>query len=156
MQGKWLAFESNYTPNTHTMDIAAWFDGVNWLAVLTAAVTTFILGAVWYNPKVMGTIWMRGSGMTEEKIKQGNMGKTFGVAFIMGLITAMSLGIILKGSGSAAQGALTGFVLAVGFTVAGFGTHYLYEQRPWPHFIANAGYEILKVVVMGAIIGAWA
>ena len=51
---------------------------INFLAVLVAALSSFVVGFVWYNPKVFGTIWMNEIGMTEEKAKQGNMAKIFG------------------------------------------------------------------------------
>jgi len=51
----------------------------NFLAVLVASLVTLLVGFVWYNPKVFGTIWMNETGMTEEKAKQGNMLKIFGL-----------------------------------------------------------------------------
>ena len=40
---------------------------INWLAVLVAALSTFILGGLWYGP-LFGRTWMRASGMTEERV----------------------------------------------------------------------------------------
>ena len=53
------------------------------LAVLVAALSSFVVGFVWYNPKIFGTIWMNETGMTEEKAKQGNMAKIFGLTFVL-------------------------------------------------------------------------
>lgn len=36
---------------------------MNFLAILVAAVATFPIGFIWYNPKVFGTIWMREAGV---------------------------------------------------------------------------------------------
>ena len=55
---------------------------INFPAILVAALSSFVVGFVWYNPKVFGTIWMNEIGMTEEKAKQGNMAKIFGLTFI--------------------------------------------------------------------------
>lgn len=60
----------------------------NPIAVVVAALSTFVVGFIWYNPKVFGTIWMQESGMTEEKAKKGNMLKIFGLTFIYSLIIA--------------------------------------------------------------------
>jgi len=54
----------------------------NFYAVLVAALSSFVVGFIWYNPKVFGTIWMKESGMTEEKAKNGNMAKIFGLTFV--------------------------------------------------------------------------
>lgn len=61
----------------------------NWLAVLVAAFVPMIIGAIWYNPKVFGTTWMKVADMTEEKIKSGNMAVIFGVSFLLSFMLAM-------------------------------------------------------------------
>jgi hypothetical protein len=45
----------------------------NFLAVLLAALVPTVVGFLYYNPKTVGGAWMKASGMTEEKIKSGNM-----------------------------------------------------------------------------------
>jgi hypothetical protein len=60
----------------------------NFYAVLVAALSSFIVGFIWYNPKVFGTIWMQESGMTDEKAKNGNMAKIFGLTFVYSLMLA--------------------------------------------------------------------
>ena len=52
------------------------------LILLLSAFTSLLVGFVWYNPKVFGTIWMKESGVSEEKIKGGNMALTMLMAFI--------------------------------------------------------------------------
>jgi maltodextrin utilization protein YvdJ len=62
---------------------------INFLAVLVAALTSFVVGFVWYNPKVFGTIWMKETGMTDEKARQGNMAKIFGLTFVFSFMLAL-------------------------------------------------------------------
>ena len=50
---------------------------MNFLAIAAAAVSTLVVGFVWYHPKVFGTVWMREAGLTEEQLKKGNMLKIF-------------------------------------------------------------------------------
>ena len=52
---------------------------INFYAILAAALSSFVVGFIWYNPKVFGTIWMNEIGMTEEKARQSNMLKVFGL-----------------------------------------------------------------------------
>jgi len=54
----------------------------NFLAVLVASLSTLLVGFIWYNPKVFGTIWMKETGMTEEKAKNSNMVKVFGLTIL--------------------------------------------------------------------------
>ncbi len=62
---------------------------INWLAVLVATLTPTIIGFVWYNPKVMGNVWMKAADMTEEKMKGANMGLIFGLSFVLSFLLAM-------------------------------------------------------------------
>ncbi|MBC3845766.1 DUF1761 domain-containing protein [Winogradskyella echinorum] len=61
---------------------------LNFLAILVAAVVPMVLGFLWYNPILFGNTWMREAGMTEEKIKSGNMGVIFGVSFLLSIVLA--------------------------------------------------------------------
>lgn len=67
----------------------------NFLAVLVAALSSFVVGFIWYNPKVFGTIWMKEAGMTEEQSKQGNMLKIFGLTFVYSLMLAFIMPTIV-------------------------------------------------------------
>jgi len=39
---------------------------VNWIAVLVGAVAAYLLGWLWYSPKLFGTKWMAGVGITPD------------------------------------------------------------------------------------------
>ena len=58
---------------------------VNWIAVVVAALAGFLVGGIWYGP-IMGKTWMGAVGLTEEQIKQGNMGAIYGGAFAFSLV----------------------------------------------------------------------
>ena len=64
---------------------------INYLALLGAALVPMLLGFIWYHPKVFGTVWMKESGMTEEKAKSGNMALIFGLSFVFSLILAAGI-----------------------------------------------------------------
>ena len=55
---------------------------VNFLVLLAAAIIPMIIGFIWYHPKVLGTFWMQASGVTEDKLKSGNMALIFCLAFL--------------------------------------------------------------------------
>jgi len=57
----------------------------NWFILFATALIPLIVGAVWYNPKVFGNVWMRASGVTEEQIQSGNMALIFGLVYILGV-----------------------------------------------------------------------
>jgi hypothetical protein len=64
---------------------------MNFIAIIVAALVPMVLGFVWYHPKVLGSMWMRESGMTEEKAKQGNMFLKLGLSFVFSFMIAFVL-----------------------------------------------------------------
>ena len=64
---------------------------INFLYVFLAALVPMIFGFIWYYPKVFGKVWMDASGMTEAKMKSGNMSVIFGVSLVLSFLLAISL-----------------------------------------------------------------
>lgn len=64
---------------------------INFYAFLISAVVTLVVGFIWYNPKVFGTIWMRENNLTQEELSKGNMLKIFGLTYIFSLMISMTL-----------------------------------------------------------------
>ncbi len=65
---------------------------INFLVVALAALIPLIIGFIWYNPKVFGNAWMKGTGKTEEQLKTGaNMPLTFGLTYLFSLMVAVIL-----------------------------------------------------------------
>ena len=74
---------------------------INPFALLASAVVTLIVGFVWYNPKVFGTIWMRENNFTREELRKGNMLKIFGLTYVFSLmITMIEMGLTIHQSGA--------------------------------------------------------
>jgi hypothetical protein len=128
---------------------------VNWLAVLVAALSTFLIGGLWYSPALFGKAWMKENGFTEEGMKNSNMVKIFGLAFLLGLVASVNLAMFLGPDNGAMMGAFYGFLAGFGWVATFVGTHYLFERKSFKLFLINAGYSIVALTVMGVIIGAW-
>ncbi|MBC7845163.1 MAG: DUF1761 domain-containing protein [Flavobacterium sp.] len=63
----------------------------NFLAILVAALSSFVVGFIWYNPKIFGTIWMKEAGLSQEQAEKGNMLKIFGLTFIYAFMLAFMM-----------------------------------------------------------------
>src|SRR5690554_2499038 len=99
-------------------------NSINWLAVLVAGISAFVLGGVWYSPTLFGNAWMKENKMTLEEVKKGNASKIYGWAFILSLLMAANLAMFLADSpaectGNCAQktdvtwGAIAGFLAGI-------------------------------------------
>jgi hypothetical protein len=127
---------------------------ISWLSVLVAAVSTFIIGSLWYGP-LFARAWMADSGMTREKGKSGNMPLIFGGSFVLNLVIASGIAVLLGANRSLLLGLHTGVFAALFFQATTLGIIYFYEMRPLRLWLINAGYQLVTFAVMGMIIGAW-
>jgi len=128
---------------------------INWLAVIAASLTGFVIGGIWYGP-LFGKAWMKETGTTEEDIKESNMAKTYGITWVLTLIIAVNLGFFFNDpSIAAAEGALYGFFTGFGFIAMGIAVNALFEGKSIKYILINGGYWTVMVTLMGLIIGAW-
>jgi len=138
---------------------------INWLAVLVAGLSSFVVGGIWYSPGLFGKAWMKDNRLTEEDVKKGSKAKVFGWTLIFSLLMAANLGMFLAPSpeGCTGQcapvvdmswGATAGFLAGV-WTFCAIAIHSLFEQKPWRVILINGFYSIVSLTLMGAIIGVW-
>lgn len=138
---------------------------INWLAVLVAALSSFVVGGVWYSPGLFGKAWMKDNQLTEEDVKKGNKSKVFGWTLIFSLLMAANLGMFLAPAPEGctgqcapqvdmAWGATAGFLAGI-WTFCAIAIHSLFEQKPWRVILINGFYSIVSLTLMGAIIGVW-
>jgi hypothetical protein len=128
---------------------------INYLAVLVAAVSSFVIGGLWYSPLLFANVWMREAGITEESIKKANMVKIFGLSFILSLIISFNLAAFLGPDSDLVWGITAGALAGIGWVATSFGIIYLFERKSLRLFLINAGYLAVSFIISGAILGAW-
>ena len=155
----------------------------NFLALLVAAVVPIIMGFLWYNTRTFANAWMRASGLTTESLKGGNMLKIFGITFILSFMLAFimpsmvihqmgafsltqgdlgtlpSYDAFLKDYGMAFRtfkhGAFHGVIAGIFIALPIIGINALFERKSAKYIFINAGYWIVTLGIMGAIICGW-
>lgn len=137
------------------MDILNHLGDINWLAVVTATTSGFLLGGLWYSNKLFGTRWMQEIGLTEESIVQSNTARTFGTTLVLQFIAATALAVFLGADSNWISGLYSGALIGLLWIATSYGTTYLFEQRSLYLFMINAGYNVVLFAIMGAILGAW-
>ena len=129
---------------------------INYLAVLAAAVSTFLIGGLWYSPALFHRAWMSANGLSDADLARGGAGKIFGVAFVLALLMAANLAAFLSGPATTvAWGVTAGALTGLGWVAPAIATIALFERRSGRYIAINGGYFGVAFVVMGAIIGAW-
>jgi hypothetical protein len=133
---------------------------INWLAVVLATVSSMVVGAIWYAKPVFGRRWMRLSGTTEQDTQKGAF-----VPLLVTLVVSFFTAAVLAGSAAIAQhfyegnffvnAVLTSVILWIGFTASRMLTHDLFDRRPSSLTVLNLAHELVTLVVMGLIIGAF-
>jgi len=129
------------------------FQNLNWLAIIAAAVSAFILGGLWYSPLMFAKRWMKETGITEEQTKHANMTRIFSLGFLLSVTASFFLAMFIGAEAGAGFGALAGFMAGFGWVFTFMGISYLFESRTLAHFLINAVYSIISLTVMGLIIG---
>lgn len=127
---------------------------VNWLAVIAAAISSFLLGGIWYGP-VFGKAWMKAAGLDEAALKSRNLGLVFGGSFVLALIAAASFAVFLGPDVDALRGALYGATAGICWVAGSFGINYLFERKSLALFLINGGYHAIQFTLIGLILGAW-
>ena len=156
---------------------------INFLALLVAALSSLVVGFVWYNPKVFGNIWIKEAGMTEEKMKGSNMAMIFGlsllyaflISFILQMLVIHQFGAIgmvggdptiakpsyaefMADYGNAFRtfkhGALHGCMTGLLLALPVIGTNAIYERRSFKYVLVSGGYWVITCMIMGGIICA--
>ncbi|PYT97706.1 MAG: hypothetical protein DMG38_18630 [Acidobacteria bacterium] len=135
---------------------------LNWLAILAAAISTMILGFLWYSPFLFGKAWAREMGYDlKDKAKMDEMRKSAGPAyagsFVASLISAFTLALILHGlrAESLHFGLMASFHIWLGFVATVQFTGALFTKQSLKLFAINAAYQLVCYLLMGAVFVLW-
>jgi hypothetical protein len=135
------------------MNMQEVFNHLNWLAVITAAVSAFVTGGLWYSVLFAGS-WKSVNNFTDEMLAKRNLPKVFGLSFLCSFIMALNLAMFI-GAGDMWFGLTAGFLTGFGWVFFAIAIISLFENRPLKYVMINGGYMIVAFSVMGLIIGAW-
>ena len=138
------------------------FHHINLLGVLVAAISTMVVGFLWYSPMLFAKAWVREMGYDmNDKAKMEEMKKSAGPAyagsFVASLVSAFVLALFLHWTRTENWqfGMLVGFHVWLGFVATVQLTGVLFMKQSMKLFAINTGYQLVCYLVMGAILGAW-
>lgn len=135
------------------------FGEINWLAVIVVALGAFMLGGMWYGV-LFGTPWSKAQGWTDEQVAAIKAGmspaKFFGGMIASYLVLATVIALLANACSvqNAAHGLVLGamtWVIVACVTL----THHLASGKAMLAFVIDASLELIYLLGMGAVIGAW-
>jgi hypothetical protein len=131
---------------------------VNYLAVLLAAMSSMVVGSIWYAQGVLGKTWKDLTHLSDKEIKASSTLAMTGAfvaalftAFILAHVTFLSWRVI--GDSFLMSAIQTAFWLWLGFAMPVVVTHGLFEHRRKKLILLTVAYELVMLIVMGVIIG---
>ena len=126
---------------------------VNWLAVALCAISSLVLGGIWYSPALFAKAWQQAAGLSDDELKSGNMAKIFGLTLVLSFIAAAVFAMFLGPKFGVGPATAAGFSAGLCWVAASYGITYLFEHRPLRLWLINGGYHTLQVTLFGLIIG---
>ena len=129
---------------------------LNWLAILSATGSTFLMGYLWYSPLLFGKAWMEEIGFKGDEQEKPNMTKMLSLFFIFSFVMAFNLALFLNDVKTTLQwGATAGFLAGFGWVAMSVFITGQFEKRSTRYMLIHGGYYIVCFVIMGAILGGW-
>ena len=134
------------------------FAGINYLAILIAAVAGFAFGAVYY--MTLSRPWLAAIGKTKEELAAAGKGSP--VPFIVSIIAlaimawtlAGIMGHLGAGQVTVKNGIISALFVWLGFVITTQSVNYAFGQRKPMLTVIDGIHWLGVLVIQGAIIGA--
>jgi hypothetical protein len=135
-----------------------YYHNINFIAVLVAAVASFLIGWLWYSPVLFANAWMKALGKTREDLMKGGRQRMISAmltSFIQAIIVATAIAHFIniapevRTVGMAIETALIcwfAFVGAIGMV------QRTYEQSNLTLFYLTLGYRFFEFIVIALIV----
>ncbi|HEY8580829.1 MAG TPA: DUF1761 domain-containing protein [Beijerinckiaceae bacterium] len=134
---------------------------IDWIAILAAAVASWIFGAAWYG--ALGRPWMAAVGLTPADML-GPDGRrrapvvpmivSFLAEAVMALVLAGVLAHVAKTGATVRAGVLTGAICWFGFVATSLVTNHAYARARPMLTVIDGGHWLGVLLVQGAALGA--
>jgi len=138
------------------MNFIAELQNLNYIAVATATIASYVLGFVWYHWAVFGEGWAITLGLNKE---EADNTEGLGGAFVISLISGLTKTILITLLMSAVHisgvlsGAFFGAVIAAVFTVTSLGYYNGFARTPSKLTLINSAHSVVELALIAAVIG---
>jgi len=133
--------------------------GINYLAILISIIITFASGATWFGPKTFYPKWMKAMGVNPaDNVGKVKASQVFSALVVAIFVQVFTIAIVINslreshGGFSAADGALTGFLLGVGICSMPNLSHRMFAGNGFKVWLIENGNDIINMTMVGAVI----
>ena len=130
--------------------------GVNFLAVIVAAFTAFVVSGLWYSPLLFGKQWLRLRGIAPDAVPKMRppevIGEILRTIIIAGVLAHFVVVIGISGFCGALSLALW---IWVGFYAMILVGSVLHDKVAWKLAAIHAGDGLVRIILMTIIISIW-
>jgi hypothetical protein len=134
------------------------FAGVNYLAIVVAAVVAWLAGAAWY--MTFSKFWIAALGLTPEKMREAKNRPGAFLPFIYVFIAELIMAWVLAGflghlgAVTLRSGVISGAFCWLGFVITTILVNNSFAMRDWRLSAIDGGHWLVVLLLMGAVIGA--
>jgi hypothetical protein len=131
------------------------FAGLNYLAIVIAALVSLGFGALWYT--FLGNLWLAATGKTPAEVKANVSPVSFIITGLALLLMSWMLAGVLGHLGfvDVWHGIVTALFLWAGFIATTLTVNHRFQGASWLLTFIDAGYWLAALLIEGAIIGAF-
>ena len=128
------------------------FAGMNYLAILIAAVAAYVWGAAYY--MTLSKQWLAAVGIAQPNRSAAPFIISFVALLVMAFVLAGSIGHLGSGNVSIKNGIISGVIIWAGFVATTVVVNNAYPGRKIMLSIIDSIHWLGVLVVQGAVIGA--
>jgi hypothetical protein len=126
---------------------------INYAAILTAAIASWVAGAVWYG--VLGKQWMAALGWTREDVGNKTPFVPMAVSFVAEVLMALVLlGVLAHMKATGIQVALmVSGLIWLGFVATTITVNNAFSKRTFMLSLIDSGHWLVVLLIQGLVLG---
>lgn len=129
------------------------FAGMNYVAIIAAAIASFMFGALWYG--ALSKPWMEAVGKSPDELSNASPAMLIaaGSQLVMAFVLAGLIGHLGEGQVTMLNGIISAAFVWTGFVLTTLLTNHAFQDGNWKLAAIDGGHWLGVLLVQGAIIG---
>ena len=124
---------------------------LNLLVLFIAALSTYVVGGIWYSPGLFGKIWHRES-RDPRPYTPSRPVRVLSVGILFSTIVVMAFANALGPNPTWSEGVRMGLYIGFGFVATAFGIHYQFTNHSLKLLWIDGAFRVVQFAVIGWIL----